>query len=272
MSRLLRQVPPGRRRRISGERTEEAAHGPVRVPSVSAEGHGRADRRLSMAERGGDELRSRQAGVLGCVRRDRPENVRARPAWKLDEVGWQVAVASNLRPYFGAESIAPTTEAAQAGIYSALLRYVACDPAFDSVLFFGLQDEPSLDRWQAGLIRADGTLRPSYHAVKATIAETAGNCAGRMRSWRHSTVVAGADATFRRDRRLPSRVDSWSFTDLPTRTPSSTPGSVASGAATVEPGFSPSRDSSTRISRGSSASRRDASRREATSIRSASEP
>ena len=131
---------------------------------------------------------------------------------KLDEVGWQVAVASSLPPYFGAESIAPTTEAAQAGIYSALLRYVACDPAFNSVLFFGLQDERNLDRWQAGLIRADGSLRPSYHAVKATIAETAGNCAGRMRSWRHSTIVDGADATFRRDRWLPSRVDSWSFT------------------------------------------------------------
>ena len=97
-------------------------------------------------------------------------------------------------------------------IYSSLLRYVACDPAFDSVLFFGLQDEPNLDRWQAGLIRADGTPRPSYDAVKATIAETGGNCAGRIRTWRHSTVVAGADATFRRDRRLPSRVNSWSFT------------------------------------------------------------
>src|SRR5687767_112661 len=43
---------------------------------------------------------------------------------KLDEVGWQVGVAA-LPPYFGAESIAPTTEAAQAAIYAALLRYVA---------------------------------------------------------------------------------------------------------------------------------------------------
>jgi hypothetical protein len=32
-----------------------------------------------------------------------------------------------------------------------------------------------------------------------------------MRSWRHSNVVDGASARFRRDRRLPSRVDSWSF-------------------------------------------------------------
>jgi len=131
---------------------------------------------------------------------------------KLDEVGWQVAVPpASAGAYFGAESISPTTEAAQAGIYAGLLRYVACDPAFDSVLFFGLQDEPNLDRWQAGLMRADGSRRPSYDAVKATIAETGGNCAGRMRSWRHSTTVDGVSATFRRDRRLPHRVDSWSF-------------------------------------------------------------
>jgi hypothetical protein len=131
---------------------------------------------------------------------------------KLDEVGWQVAVVPAALPaYFGEESISPTTEAAQGSIYAALLRYVACDPAFDSVLFFGLQDEPNLDRWQAALMRADGSTRPAYDTVKATIAATGGNCAGRTRSWRHSTVVDGVEATFPKGRRLPSRVDSWSF-------------------------------------------------------------
>ncbi|MEK6276047.1 MAG: hypothetical protein AABM30_12045 [Actinomycetota bacterium] len=131
---------------------------------------------------------------------------------KFDEVGWQVAVAPESLPaYFGVENIVPTTEAAQASIYAGLIRYVACDPATDSVLFFGLRDEPNLDRWQAALMRADGSTRPSYDAVRSTIAETGGNCAGAMRSWRHSTAVDGATATFRRDRRLPSRVDSWAF-------------------------------------------------------------
>src|SRR5207248_1701729 len=74
-----------------------------------------------------------------------------------------------------------------------------------------LQDEPNLERWQAGLMRADGTVRPSYDSVRSTIAETGGNCTGALRSWSHSTTVDGADATFRKDRRLPSRVDSWSF-------------------------------------------------------------
>ncbi len=131
---------------------------------------------------------------------------------KYDEVGWQVAVVPEaLAAYFGTENIVPTTEAAQAAIYAGLLRYVACDPATDAVLFFGLQDEPNLDRWQAALMRADGTPRPSYNSVKATIAQTGGNCTGKMRSWRHSTTVDGAAATFRKSRRFPSRVSSWSF-------------------------------------------------------------
>ena len=131
---------------------------------------------------------------------------------KYDEVGWQVAVVPEALPaYYGTENVVPTTEATQAAIYAGLLRYVACDPATDAVLFFGLQDEPNLDRWQAALMRADGTPRPSYNSVKATIAATGGNCAGKMRPWRHSTTVDGAEATFRKSRRFPSRVDSWSF-------------------------------------------------------------
>jgi hypothetical protein len=131
---------------------------------------------------------------------------------KLDEVGWQVAVVPQAVPaYFGAESIAPTSEATQAAIYPALLRYVACDQAVETVLFFGLQDEPNLDRWQAGLMRANGSPRPSYSTVKAEIAETGGNCVGTMRSWRHSTTVDGAKARFPKLRRVPRRVRSWNF-------------------------------------------------------------
>ena len=109
---------------------------------------------------------------------------------KLDEVGWQVAVPTALPPYFGAESIVPTTEAAQAAIYPELLRYVACDPAVEAVLFFGLQDEPNLDRWQAGLMRADGSVRPSYASVRAEIAANGGNCPTTQRVWRHSTTYS----------------------------------------------------------------------------------
>jgi hypothetical protein len=131
---------------------------------------------------------------------------------RLDEVGWQVAVPREARrAYFGVETVKTTSEATQASIYGSLVRYAACDPSVDSLLFFGLRDEPNLARWQAGLMRADGTPRPSYDAVKAALAKTGGRCVGRMRTWHHATSVDGASARFRRARRLPRRVASWSF-------------------------------------------------------------
>jgi hypothetical protein len=131
---------------------------------------------------------------------------------KLDEVGWQVGVVPSAQDsYFGTESIRPTDEGTQAAIYAGLLRQVACDPSVDSVLFFGLQDEPNLDRWQSGLMRADGTPRASYGAVKSTLAQTGGRCLGRMQSWRHSMLLEGVFASFPRLGRLPSRANSWSL-------------------------------------------------------------
>jgi hypothetical protein len=131
---------------------------------------------------------------------------------KLDEVGWQVAVVPSAQgSYYGAESIEPTDEGNQAAIYASLIRLVACDPAVDSVLFFGFEDEANLDRWQSGLTRADGTTRPSYDSVKQTLAQTGGRCAGNMTNWSHSNTLEGASAVFPRDRRLPRRVRSWSF-------------------------------------------------------------
>jgi hypothetical protein len=131
---------------------------------------------------------------------------------RLDEVGWQVAVPrAALHAYFGVETVKPTTEATQASIYASLVRHAACDPHVDALMFFGLRDEPNLARWQAGLIRADGTPRPSYGSLKDVIARTGGKCVGRMRPWRHTTTVDGASATFRGERRLPRRIRSWSF-------------------------------------------------------------
>jgi hypothetical protein len=131
---------------------------------------------------------------------------------KLDEVGWQVGVVPGSQSaYFGQESIKPTDEQTQASIYAGLLRQVACDPAVDSVLFFGFQDEPNLDRWQSGLLRADGSKRASYDSVKATLAQMGGRCAGRMHNWRHSMELEGVSATFSKLGRLPSRANSWSL-------------------------------------------------------------
>ena len=126
--------------------------------------------------------------------------------FRLGEIGWQVGVVPSARPaYFGSESVRPTTEANQARIYAQAIRYLACDPAVQSMLFFLLRDEPDLERWQAGLVRADGSLRPSFQAVKTAIEQTGGRCTGRLRSWRHTTKVARARVKFPRKRAFPAR-------------------------------------------------------------------
>ena len=131
---------------------------------------------------------------------------RGRMTFRLDELGWQVGVVpSAAGAYHGRESVRTTTEVNQSGIYNAAIRYLACDASVRSVLFFLLKDEPDLERWQAGLVRADGSLRPSFSSVRASIAQTGGRCPGRMRSWRHSTTVSGAKLRFPRKRVLPAR-------------------------------------------------------------------
>jgi hypothetical protein len=125
---------------------------------------------------------------------------------RLDELGWQVnAVPSAAFAYYGRESIRATNENAQARIYGDAVRYLACDASVRSVLFFLLRDEPNLDRWQAGLVRADGTRRPSFDSVKAAMAQTGGRCRGAIRPWRHSTRVAGARVKWPRKRTQPAR-------------------------------------------------------------------
>jgi hypothetical protein len=117
--------------------------------------------------------------------------------FRLDEVGWQVGVLPGLEShYFGRETVETTNEAAQAEVYGSLVPFLACDPSVRSVLFFGLRDEPDLDRWQAGLLRAEGSPRPAYARVKAVMAATGGRCTGRERVWRHATSVIGAGARF----------------------------------------------------------------------------
>jgi hypothetical protein len=125
---------------------------------------------------------------------------------RIGEVGWQVGIVpASAGAYHGTESVPVTDEARQGTIYGELVRHVVCDPDITAAYFFGLVDEPDLDRFQAGLYRADGSARPAHDAVRNAIAETGGRCAGAPRTWRHTTSVVGAGATFGDL----SRVRSW---------------------------------------------------------------
>ncbi|HXG77234.1 MAG TPA: hypothetical protein VNJ53_11740, partial [Gaiellaceae bacterium] len=109
----------------------------------------------------------------------------------LDEVGWQVATAG-LPGYRGAENVPVTDELTQAAVYAALVRRAACDPDLATLSFFGFRDDGLRLGFQAGLQRLDGTPRPAAAAVAAAIADTAGGCAGTLRSWRPEERVLGA--------------------------------------------------------------------------------
>jgi hypothetical protein len=132
--------------------------------------------------------------------------------FRLNEVGWQVEIVPSARgAYFGRENVATTDEASQAEIYAQAIPFIACDPAVRSLLFFHLIDDPNLDRWQSGMIRADGTKRPSYESVKAAIARTGGRCGGFTTAWRHATSVIGPLAKFPFKRSVRGRTKSWTM-------------------------------------------------------------
>jgi hypothetical protein len=57
------------------------------------------------------------------------------------------------------------------------------------LLFFGLIDEPNLDRWQAGLVRADKSRRPAWSTVRAALGR---GCRARRVVWQHTEQVVGA--------------------------------------------------------------------------------
>jgi hypothetical protein len=132
--------------------------------------------------------------------------------FRLNEVGWQVEIVASARgAYFGRENVATTDETTQAEIYSQAIPFIACDPAVRSLLFFHLIDDPNLDRWQSGLIRADRTRRPSYDSVKAAIARTGGRCGGFTTAWRHATSVIGPLAKFPFKRSVKEKTKSWTM-------------------------------------------------------------
>ena len=144
----------------------------------------------------------------------RPVSRAARPPLRLrlNEIGWQVSIpASSADAYYGRESVAQLAdERSQADTYAALVPYFACDASIRSMLYYGLIDEPDLDRWQAGLIRADRTRRPSYGSVRSALARGLARCNRRPARWRHKTVVIGATARFGVRRRSASERN-WTF-------------------------------------------------------------
>ena len=120
------------------------------------------------------------AGTLGLV---------------IGEFGWQVDIGPALEArYNGKENVPTVTEAVQADYYAEVIGTFACDPAVTDALLLHLVDDPDLGRFQTGLLRLDGSERPSYAAVQKAIA-AARNCNAEAK-WSHATGVVGAKAIF----------------------------------------------------------------------------
>jgi hypothetical protein len=135
-------------------------------------------------------------------------------AFELDEVGWQVAIPPGLAGfYFGAETpgLVPIDEQTQAQYYSDLIKSLECDSSVRSFNLFHLIDEHDLARWQSGLIRADGSHRPSYDSVKQTIAQTNGNCQDVQTAWVHNPKVVQPFAAWGSQRAFPRTRTQWGF-------------------------------------------------------------
>jgi hypothetical protein len=62
-----------------------------------------------------------------------------------------------------------TTEANQAAYYREALQIVYCQPTVIGLLFFHVEDEADLDRWQSGVFYADGTPKSSLTAVRTAV-------------------------------------------------------------------------------------------------------
>jgi hypothetical protein len=132
--------------------------------------------------------------------------------FNLDETGWQTAApADHTFAYSGRELNETTDEATQAQVYGDMIRYLECDSSVQDVLFYRLIDESDLTRWQSGVLRADGTPKPSFDAVRQSIAQTGGRCTAQTRTFQHIENVAGAAATFQISRK-PARATAFSFT------------------------------------------------------------
>jgi hypothetical protein len=113
----------------------------------------------------------------------------------IDEFGWQAAIEPAFAgSYVGEENVPTVSEADQARTYAELIGMLSCDPAVTDAMVFHLMDEVDLNRFQTGLLRADGSERPSYAAVGSAMAGAASCTTPTL--WSHTTGVVGAKFLF----------------------------------------------------------------------------
>jgi hypothetical protein len=127
----------------------------------------------------------------------------------LDELGYQVYTEGGVG-YTESENVPAITEALQAEWYADVIARYACDPSVEAINFFHLRDEFDRRRFQSGLLRLDGSARPSYDTVKSAIAANQ-TCNGTPVSWRPAKTVIGAKALWSRGKTFSKRQSGFRF-------------------------------------------------------------
>ncbi len=88
------------------------------------------------------------------------------------------------------------------------LRFVYCQPYVQAIFNFQLVDERDLERWQSGVLWADGTPKDSYNAFRQVVAEInarAVNCA-TLKSGKGATAASANTLQGRLDRRTRTKL------------------------------------------------------------------
>lgn len=94
----------------------------------------------------------------------------AEPGRSLSIVYGEYGVETTIPPgeaslYSGREVVPTVDEATQARYYTTAIALAACQPTVEMLLFFHLEDEPSLAGLQSGVRYADGTPKSSERSV-----------------------------------------------------------------------------------------------------------
>ena len=131
---------------------------------------------------------------------------------RVDEVGWQAAVpAASRAAYFGRETVAVTSERAQAANYAKLVELAACDRTISALYLLICRTIPT---WRASSPASDVPTarrgRPSRPCGRRW-PRPKGLARRKPSVWRHTRGVVGARTAFGPKRPFPRVRRDWGF-------------------------------------------------------------
>ena len=172
---LADDVHPRPRRRLPGERADDADHGRVRLPPVRGqlEPRPRQDARIPTRRPSSIGDYGKLVALLGEAFDGTAQPGSTLPIY-YDEFGVQTTIPPDKAAlYSGAEPALtrPVDPATQAVYYRQAVQLAFCEPTVRALFLFHTVDETDLHAWQSGLYYADGTPKASLPDTRLAIEE-----------------------------------------------------------------------------------------------------